>query len=99
MSRRKLEPKVPLKVRLPVALRAELDLLLVSDLQGRVPHGDYSEFFERRLREWLSDSVLDLTPYGLPLGTSVRGPKHCIDALRARLDNNHPSTRRNPRDT
>lgn len=79
-------PKVQLKVSLPVPLRAQLDLMLLSQFEGRVPLGDYSRYFTRLLEQDLSFRTLDLSPFGCPPGTFVRGPKHCIDNLRAILE-------------
>lgn len=47
-------PRVRMTLWLTLDLRAQLDLELVSALEGRVPHGKYTEFFEARLREYFA---------------------------------------------
>lgn len=47
-------PKTLLKLRIPLDLRARLDLHLTSDLEGRVPYGNYSTFFEQLLRDFFN---------------------------------------------
>jgi hypothetical protein len=79
-------PKIQLKISLPVPLRAQLDLALISQFEGRVPLGDYSRYFTRLLEQDLSFRTLDLSTLGCPPGTFVRGPQHCIDKLRTILE-------------
>lgn len=76
-----------LTLRLPLNLRAKLDLFLVSTIEGRVPHGDYAAFFTERVREFFEWEGLDLTPYDFPPGYFVRGPKEMIEQLKRRLEN------------
>lgn len=45
-----------LNLAIPEDLRALLDLHLFSPLEGRVPHGAYSEYICRLLREALEPS-------------------------------------------
>lgn len=66
-------------------IRARMDLLLVSEIEGRVPHGKISEFVAERLREHFEWEELDLGLIGGPAGYFVRGPKAMIDWLRGRL--------------
>ena len=52
---KKIVRPTPLRFSLPEDVYAELALLLYSDLEGRVPHGAWSQFItdavRRRLRE------------------------------------------------
>lgn len=78
--------KVMFRAYLPIDLKAKLDLALFSPLEGKVPHGDYSAFFESRLREHFEWSSLDLEPYGGLAGEFVRGPSDMIERLRMKLE-------------
>lgn len=46
-----LERSVPLMLMLPESVRTRLDLLLWSDVEGRVPLGAYQRFFVELLNE------------------------------------------------
>lgn len=46
-----LDPATRLEVAVPQSLRVRIDLLLFSEVEGRVPHGAYSEYFCRLARE------------------------------------------------
>lgn len=48
-----LERPVPLNLKLPESMRARLDLLLWSSVEGRVPRGAYQSFFIGLLTEHL----------------------------------------------
>lgn len=48
--RRKLET-TRLEISLPLPLRAQMDMRLFSELEGRVPHGAYSKFIEELIRD------------------------------------------------
>lgn len=37
---------------LPESIRAKLDLLLFSEVEGRVPHGSYQRFIIERIKEF-----------------------------------------------
>ena len=52
--RRKIMPITRLELSIPLDLRTKLDLHLTSELEGRVPFGKYSEFFERLLRDYFN---------------------------------------------
>jgi len=41
-----------LNLHLPEDKLARLDILLFSEVEGRIPQGAYQEFFEARLDEW-----------------------------------------------
>jgi hypothetical protein len=80
-----LERPTRLETKLPETLRARLDLLLFSELEGRVPKGRYQEFFIERILEFFNSRQLELEPLGFPQGYFVRGPKEMIDELERRL--------------
>ena len=86
MSRRpSLDPPVALRLMLPESIRAKVDLILFSELEGRVPKGRYQEFFLERIAEYFSNRPLDLTAYGI--AGMVSGPKEIIEQLEWRLKN------------
>lgn len=87
-----LDPRVRLTLVLPETLRTRLDLLLFSELEGRVPKGNYQRFFIERLREFFEWRRLDLAPYGFPPGYFVAGPKEIIGRLEASLAGASPSS-------
>lgn len=74
-------PKSLLKAWIPLELRGKLDLQLVSEVEGRVPKGHYSELVESLVRAHLEWGMLDLGLYGFAKGYYVRGPKPMIEAL------------------
>lgn len=80
-----------LEVSLPEDLRTRLDLILFSTLEGRVPHGSYSTFFQARLREFFDTQALDLGPYvaALPGEHVVRASPTTIAALEVALKEKH----------
>lgn len=75
-----------INLRVPIDLRARLDLSLYSELESRVPHGAYTRFFTERLREFFSWQTLPLEPLGFPPGFFVRGPAQVIESLRQTLE-------------
>lgn len=81
-----IDPPVSLRLMLPESIRTRLDLLLFSEIEGRVPLGKYQEFFLERLAEYFNNRPLDLTAYGIP-GT-VSGPKDVIELLERKLNGN-----------
>ena len=85
MRKPNLERSVQLCLKLPESWRAKVDLLLFSELEGRVPKGRYLDFFVELLRERFESKQLDLAPFGLPPGYFVRGPKDMIEALERKL--------------
>lgn len=44
-----------LNTSLPEALLAQVDLLLFSEVEGRVPYGAYGKLLEGLLRRWLDE--------------------------------------------
>lgn len=86
MPRKKaVVPQVLIKAWVSPELRAKMDLLLASELEGRVPYGEISAFIANRLREYFDFETLDLSLYGFPQGYFVRGPKAMVENLRLRL--------------
>lgn len=53
-------PAVKFHIRLPVDVKVQLDLYLFSELEGRVPYGAYTKFFEERAREFF-DRLKEVT--------------------------------------
>lgn len=43
-----------LHLMLPESIRAKLDLLLFSEVEGRVPHGEYQRFIVGLIREFFA---------------------------------------------
>lgn len=88
MSRqRSLNPTKTLNVAMPGALYDQLDALLYSELEQRVPYGAYRDFITTRLREYFTQTHLDLAPYlGNRAGVwVVSGTPEAIAELKRRL--------------
>ena len=83
---RKKAETTQLCLKLPLEVRAKVDLHLFSVLEGRVPMGEYQRFFDSRIREYFEWEGLDLSKYGFGEGTFVRGPKESITQLQMRLE-------------
>lgn len=79
-SRPSLHPSRPLDTHLDASLMAQLDRVLWSDVEGRVPKGAYQRFFNERLREFFGEKRLDLGPYfgALPGDLTLRGKDEAI---------------------
>lgn len=80
-----IDRPVRLETALPSTLRAKLDLLLFSPLEGRVPHGKYQEFIIARIVEFFASKRLDLEPFGYPQGYYITGPKEMVDEVEVRM--------------
>ena len=50
-----IDPGISKNISIPSSLVAQVDKLLFSNAEGRVPHGAYSRLFTLLLRKWLSD--------------------------------------------
>ena len=50
-----IDPGISKNISIPASLVAQIDDLLFSDAEGRVPHGAYSRLFTMLLRRFLSD--------------------------------------------
>ena len=74
----------------PEDLRARLDLLLFSDLEGRVPFGAYTNFYSELLRTRLESVELDLSPFvgSAPGALTLRGSPTAIEKLKTLLRHN-----------
>jgi len=67
-----IEPSVATNLHLPETVRARLDLVLFSELEGRVPKGAYQRFFLERLQEFFTFKTRDLSPQlGLAPGSCI----------------------------
>lgn len=82
-------PQVLIKAWVKPELRAKMDLLLVSEVEGRVPHGKISEFIAGLMQEHFDWDEVDLGIYGMSPGYFVRGPKAMIEQLKDRLELTH----------
>ena len=82
-----IEASVPTNLHLPETMRARLDLILFSEVEGRVPKGAYQKFFMERLSEYFTTRTADLSAtVGAPAGTHfVRAKPETILALVAIL--------------
>jgi len=87
-----VEPTSSINLHLPETLRVRLDLLLYSELEGRVPKGSYLRFFSARLVEFFECKTLDLAPYvnALPGVHVVSGRPETLAALREALEKAKP---------
>lgn len=73
-------PTEHLHLKLEAASRARVDLLLYSELEGRVPKGAHKAFFEARIREFFNRASL-----ALPSGAAVWGTAEAIEELKLLL--------------
>jgi hypothetical protein len=82
-----LEPSTTTNLSLPESERARLDILLYSEVEGRVPKGAYRLFFLERLADYFETRALDLSPYvgSLPGERVVRGHPQTLAVLEAAL--------------
>lgn len=85
-----VRPTVSLHFKLDKELKAILESLLYSEVEGRVPVGAYQEFIETRLREYFTWGILDLRDLpNLPIleagisETHIRGPQQTLAYLAA----------------
>lgn len=85
---RNLIPTESLHCRLPADAYALMHAHLYSPVEGRVPQGDFAAFLSARIREYFSQSTLDLAPYtGQPAGLfEVRGTPQAVELLRITLE-------------
>lgn len=86
---RNIVPTRMLNVALPLPVFAQLTLHLNSDVEGRVPHGAYSQFLSEIIKAHFAAAELDLAPWlpdGVPPGVYVvRGAAETIEALKGKL--------------
>jgi len=80
---RNVTPSVSIHLHLPGSLGTRLNLLLWSEAEGRVPHGEYQKFFTDRLTEYFNHRTLDIGPFlgQLPGTLQVSGNDSSIAAL------------------
>lgn len=81
-----LVPNEHFHITIEPALKQRLDLILFSDVEQRIPRGSHKEFFEARLREWLTWKKQPLELFGFPAGYFIAGPSEMVEALVARLE-------------
>lgn len=82
-----IEPSVATNLHLPQSIRDRVDLILFSELEGRVPKGAYQKFFLRLLGDFFATKPADLSAaLGLPPGAGIlRARPEAIEALQALL--------------
>ena len=82
-----LEPSVATNLHLPQSVRDRVDLMLFSELEGRVPKGAYQKFFLGLLGDFFTTRTVDLSrELDLPPGRGlVRAHPDAATALQARL--------------
>jgi len=85
-NRPQVDRPVKLNLGLPESEKAELDLMLWSSVEGRVPSGAYKRFFRERIYEYRHWIALDLAPYGFLPGSFVKGPGETIRRLQSILE-------------
>lgn len=81
---------IKLTTTIPEDLRTKLDLFLFSHVEQRIPKGAYQEFICSRIREYFSNTSLDLSevrPVLFPPGKgAVRGMPETLALLRNALE-------------
>ena len=87
-----VEPSIATNLHLPETVRTRLDLLLFSDLEGRVPKGAYQRFFLERLQEFFTTKSADLsTGLGLAPGSCiVKGNPEALLFLKSHFNQEKP---------
>ena len=87
-----IEPSVATNLHLPETVRARLDLILFSELEGRVPKGAYQRFFLERLQEFFTTKSADLSALlGLAPGSCiVKARPEVLLLLEASLSKDSP---------
>ena len=83
-------PKSPvasraLTVRLSRETHRQVEELLYSELEGRVPHAAYKEFFDSLIRGYFQNRSLPLEPFGFPQGYCVQGHPEVLAQLTTAL--------------
>ena len=87
-----IEPSVATNLHLPESVRTRLDLVLFSELEGRVPKGAYQRFFLERLQEFFTTRALDLSAaLDLPPGHGIiKCRPEALTALQAHFQQEAP---------
>lgn len=78
-----LVQNVTFTVRVPLDLKTRMDLMLYSEVEGKVPYGEHAKFLARRIREYFEWKSLDLAPWGIQ--TQVYGDPAALAALETKL--------------
>ena len=85
MSRKpNLIPSRILNLALPLPVFEEMEKLLFSELENRVPFGEYSRWISQRIREHITDVPVDLAlfiPDCTPGVFILRGDKDTVKVL------------------
>lgn len=78
-------PNEHLHITLKAEVKQRLDLMLYSEVEGRIPKGAHKEFVEARINEWFDWKNTPLEPFGFPQGFFITGPQPMVDAVVAKL--------------
>lgn len=78
-----INPTISKDIHFDARLITQLDLLLYSEVEERVPRGAYQRFFNSLLVNYFETKSLDLGPYvgSLPGEAVIRGRPETIDRL------------------
>lgn len=83
--KRNIDRPTRLELKLPESVRTRLDLFLFSEVENKVPKGEYQKFFTERTVAFFQNARVELEAFGFPVGYYVEGPKEMIAALIERL--------------
>lgn len=89
-----INPARSLNTHLDERLMAQLDILLFSPLEGRIPKGAYQRFFEALLRRSFDEKELDLAPFvgALPGEHVIRAAPETLAILTQQLTSQGTNT-------
>lgn len=81
-------PNRDIHVWLPADLKTRAELLLYSEVEGRVPKGAWQGLITKLLREYFDHKPLDLSPFldAMPGVHVITGPVHTLSALLIHLE-------------
>lgn len=84
---RRIRPARALTTHLDEELLAKVDLLLVDDVEGKVPKGAYQRLFTTLLQRMFEEEEMDIGPeLNQPFGIyKIRATPATLAALRQRL--------------
>jgi len=86
---RNIIPSIQVCIMLPEDVKGRLDLLLFSEVEGRIPLGAYQNFLVARIQEFFGSESLDLAPFlvNSPPGSAVvRGSPGTVQQLKRILE-------------
>jgi hypothetical protein len=82
-----ITPNRILTTSLPADLATRVELLLWSDVEGKIPYGAWQEFLVKLIREYFANRNMDLGPFlnSLPGVHVISGSDHTLSALLTHL--------------